>query len=616
MRFAERRSRARENWARLKQGDEAILWFGIATCGLAAGADGVVEAARSEIEQRGIRAHLIPVGCIGTCYLEPLMDIEKPGAPRISYGQMTPDKAREIIESYLVNGDPRPDLALGTLGDGEIPGIPGFFDLAMLKPQVRIATRNVGLINPEEIEHYLAAGGYEGFQRALTLEPEAVIEEVLRSGLRGRGGAGFPTGQKWRFARQAAGSPKYLICNADEGDPGAFMDRSVLEGDPHSVLEGMLVAAYAIGASEGYVYVRSEYPLALQRLTVALKQMRDCGLLGDNILDSGFSFDIRIKEGAGAFVCGEETAMIASLEGKRGMPNPRPPFPAQSGLWGKPTNINNVETFANVPAILLRGADWFASYGTEKSKGTKTFSLAGKVKRGGLIEVPMGMTLGQVIFDVGGGIIDDCGFKAVQTGGPSGGCLPARLADLPIEYESLAQAGSIMGSGGLVVLDDKTCIVDIARYFLAFTQKESCGKCPPCRLGTKQMLAILEDICAGSGRPADLELLAELAQVVKSSSLCGLGQTAPNPVLSTLDYFRDEYDAHINDKRCPAGVCKELIRYQILEEACKGCQACQRECPQEAIAGEKKEPHLIDQARCIKCGLCFEVCKFEAVEVR
>jgi NADH:ubiquinone oxidoreductase subunit F (NADH-binding)/(2Fe-2S) ferredoxin/Pyruvate/2-oxoacid:ferredoxin oxidoreductase delta subunit len=613
--FAERQARARDNWCRLNNGSGTVIWFGLATCGLAAGAGEVAEAVRSEIEQRKIAAHLIPVGCIGTCYLEPLMDIQKPGAPRISYGQMTADKARALIESYLVNGDPRLDLALGIIGDGQVDGVPRFFDLPMLKPQVRIATRNVGLINPEDIEHYLATGGYEGFQRALTMQPDAVIEEVSRSGLRGRGGAGFPTGQKWRFARQACGSPKYLICNADEGDPGAFMDRSVLEGDPHSVLEGMLIAAYAIGARQGYIYVRSEYPLAIQRLTVALAQMRDGRLLGADILGSGFDFDILIKEGAGAFVCGEETALIASLEGKRGMPNPRPPFPAESGLWGKPTNINNVETFANVPVILSRGADWFASFGTEKSKGTKTFSLAGKVKRGGLIEVPMGITLGEVIFDVGGGIIDDRGFKAVQTGGPSGGCLPARLAHLPIEYESLAQAGSIMGSGGLVVLDDRTCIVDIARYFLAFTQKESCGKCPPCRLGTKQMLAILEDFCAGKGSPEDLDLLAELAHVVKASSLCGLGQTAPNPVLSTLKYFRDEYEAHIIEKRCPAGVCKELIRYEILAELCKGCQACKRDCPRQCISGEKKAAHVIDQAACIKCGMCFEVCKLGAVEV-
>jgi NADH-quinone oxidoreductase subunit F len=565
---------------------------------------------QSELEKSKLRATIVPVGCIGICYLEPLLDIQQPGKPRICYGEMTPEKAREIIACYLVNDDPRPDLALGTLGEGEISGMPPLFDLPMLKPQVRIVTRNLGLINPEDINHYLAAGGYEGFQKALALDPNAVIEEVIKSGLRGRGGAGFPTGQKWRFARQATGSPKYLICNADEGDPGAFMDRSVLEGDPHTVLEGMLIAAYAIGASHGYIYIRSEYPLAIRRISVALEQMSSCGLLGEKILGADFSFDIQIKEGAGAFVCGEETALIASIEGKRGMPTSRPPFPATSGLWGKPTNINNVETFANLPPIMTRGADWFAGF------GTKTFSLTGKVKRSGLIEVPMGMSLGEVVFSIGGGILEDRKFKAVQTGGPSGGCLPASLANLPIDYESLAEAGSIMGSGGMVVLDDETCIVDIARYFLAFTQSESCGKCPPCRLGTKQMLAILEDICEGKGSLGDIELLGELAQAVKAASLCGLGQSAPNPVLSTMRYFRAEYDAHINEKRCPAGVCRELIHYTISEDKCTACGRCKRECPEQCISGEKKVPHKIDQSRCIKCGLCYEVCKFAAVEVK
>ncbi|KPJ64145.1 hypothetical protein AMK68_02235 [candidate division KD3-62 bacterium DG_56] len=568
MSLADLQAPAQENWQKLKHGPDPIIWSGLATCGLAAGQAEVLDAVAAALEHNAIRAQVVPVGCIGVCYLEPLMDIEKPGGPRICYAQMTPDKARAVIQSYLVNDDPRPDLALGTLGDGEIAGIPRFFDLPMLKSQVRIVLRNVGLINPEDIDHYIASGGYQGFQQALSMAPEAVIDEVTESGLRGRGGAGFPTGQKWRFARQASGSPKYLICNADEGDPGAFMDRSVLEGDPHSVLEGMLIAGYAIGASEGYIYVRSEYPLAIKRMSIALEQMRNCGLLGENILGSGFDFDIKIKEGAGAFVCGEETALIASIEGKRGMPNPRPPFPATSGLWGKPTNINNVETFANLPVILSRGADWFASYGTEKSKGTKTFSLTGKVKRSGLIEVPMGMSLGDVIFSIGGGIVDDGELKAVQSGGPSGGCLPARLANLPIEYESLAEAGSIMGSGGLVVLDDKTCVVDMARYFLSFTQRESCGKCVPCRLGTKQMEAILEDICAGRGTPEHVTLLTDLARAVKAGSLCGLGQTAPNPVLSTLRYFQDEYDAHIREKRCPAAACWGLFR-----------SPCQHACP-------------------------------------
>ncbi len=615
MNLASLQGTARRKYDSLKEGGKPVIWAGLATCGLAAGSDEVVSAVKAELERHSLEAEIIPVGCIGLCYLEPLLDIEKPGRARISYGQMTPEKAREVIESYLLHDDPRPELALGTIG-GKADGIPPLFDLPMLKPQVRIATRNIGLINPEDIEHYLAMGGYEGLQRALDISPEAVIEVVTQSGLRGRGGAGFPTGRKWQFARNAPGSPKYLICNADEGDPGAFMDRSVLEGDPHSVLEGMLIAGYAIGAHQGLIYVRSEYPLAIDRLALALEQMRSHGLLGENILGSGFNFDIEIKEGAGAFVCGEETALIASLEGRRGQPRPRPPFPATSGLWGKPTNINNVETFANVPPIMSRGAEWFAGFGSDGSKGTKTFSLTGKVKHSGLIEVPMGISLGEVVNVVGGGILEDRAFKAVQTGGPSGGCLPASLSELPIEYESLARAGSIMGSGGMVVLDETTCIVDVARYFLTFTQNESCGKCVPCRLGTKQMLGMLEDICAGRSKPGDLDLLEELAAVVKASSLCQLGQTAPNPVLSTLRYFRDEYEAHVVEHRCPAGVCKELIHYEIVAEKCTGCGRCRRDCPQQCISGEAKQPHVIDQSRCIKCGLCREVCRFEAVEVR
>jgi NADH-quinone oxidoreductase subunit F len=614
--LAQLREQAKAKWADLLGGDRPIIWSGLATCGLASGAAEVLEAAQDELRTLGIEARVVPVGCIGTCYAEPLLDLQKPGGPRVSYGSVTPESAREIVRSFFQDSDPRPDLALGTIGETAMDGLPRLFDLPMLKPQVRIVTRNLGLIDPEDMDHYLAAGGYEGLEKALTMKPEAVIEEVLASGLRGRGGAGFPTGLKWRFARQAPGSPKYLICNADEGDPGAFMDRSVLEGDPHSVLEGMLIAAYAIGASEGIIYVRAEYPLAIRRLTIALAQMRERGLLGERILGADFSFDIEIREGAGAFVCGEETALIASLEGRRGLPTPRPPFPATSGLWGKPTNINNVETFANLPVILARGAAWFAGYGTEKSKGTKTFALAGKVKHSGLIEVPMGITLGEVVNGVGGGILDDQPFKAVQTGGPSGGCLPASLSDLPIEYESLAQAGSIMGSGGMVVLDAGTCIVDIARYFLTFTQNESCGKCPPCRLGTKQMLAILDDICGGRSQPGDLAVLEELAEAVKGASLCALGQTAPNPVLSTLRYFRDEYDAHVIEHRCPAGVCKDLIQYTILEETCTGCGRCKRECPQQCITGEPREPHAIDLLQCVKCGMCMEVCRFEAVEVR
>jgi NADH:ubiquinone oxidoreductase subunit F (NADH-binding)/NAD-dependent dihydropyrimidine dehydrogenase PreA subunit len=480
---------------------------------------------------------------------------------------------------------------------------------------VRIALRNCGFIDPENINHYIARGGYSGLIKALGMKPEAVIEEVKKSGLRGRGGAGFPTGVKWGLCRKSPGTIKYVICNADEGDPGAFMNRSLLEGDPHAVLEGILIGAYAIGTGEGYIYIRAEYPLAIDRLKLALSQMADYGLVGDNILGSNFSFQLKIKQGAGAFVCGEETALMASIEGKRGMPRSRPPFPAQAGLWGKPTNINNVETWGSVSAILQKGADWYASYGSERSKGTKTFSLVGKIVRTGLIEVPMGIPLQEIIYGIGGGIPGGKRFKAVQTGGPSGGCLPASLLNLPVDYESLTQAGSIMGSGGMVVMDEDTCMVDIARYFLSFTQSESCGKCVPCRLGTKQMLDILQDITSGKGKLEDIDLLLKLGEQVKAGSLCGLGQTAPNPVLTTIRYFRDEYEAHVNEKRCPALVCTELISYYILPDKCQGCLICLRNCPVEAISGGKRMVHVIDQSECIKCGNCLDLCptRFDAV---
>jgi len=559
MTFDKIRTQAISEWEALEHSDKPRILIGAATCGQAAGATAVLEAIETKLAQHNIEAIITQVGCIGPCYAEPIVNIIKPGRPHIYYGNLTPELASQIVEDYLINDDPRPDLALGTVGDGSVKDIPKFFELPMLKPQVRVALRNCGLIDPENINHYIANGGYNGLVRTLGMTPETVIEEVKKSGLRGRGGAGFPTGLKWEFCRRSPGTVKYVICNADEGDPGAFMDRSLLEGDPHVVLEGMLIGAYAIGATDGYIYIRAEYPLAIKRLKVALKQMEEYGLVGENILGSDFSFHIKIKQGAGAFVCGEETALMASIEGKRGMPRSRPPFPAQAGLWGKPTNINNVETWGNVSAILQRGGDWYASYGSETSKGTKTFALAGKINRTGLIEVPMGIPLQEIVYEIGGGIPDGKRFKAVQTGGPSGGCLPVSHLDLPVDYESLTQAGSIMGSGGMVVMDEDTCMIDVARFFLSFTQAESCGKCVPCRLGTKQMLDILENICNGRGRLEDIDLLLELGEQVKAGSLCGLGQTTPNPVLTTIRYFRDEYEEHIKKHHCRAAVCRGLV---------------------------------------------------------
>jgi NADH:ubiquinone oxidoreductase subunit F (NADH-binding)/NAD-dependent dihydropyrimidine dehydrogenase PreA subunit/(2Fe-2S) ferredoxin len=575
----------------------------------------VIKAIKAELTKHKIEADIMQVGCIGTCYAEPLVDIVKPGRPRLSYGNVTPQIVPQLVEDYLINDNPRPDLALGTMGEGNITGIPNFWELPMLKPQVRIVLRNCGIIDPEKIEHYIARGGYSGIINALKMTPQQVIDTIKNSGLRGRGGAGFATGTKWQLCHDAPGKTKYIICNADEGDPGAFMNRSLLESDPHAALEGMLIGAYAIGAKEGYIYCRAEYPLAIARLKTALKQMEEYGLLGEHILGADFSFHLKIKEGAGAFVCGEETALIASIEGKRGMPRSRPPFPAQSGLWGQPTNINNVETWADAAVILQRGSDWYAGYGTEKSKGTKTFALAGKINRTGLIEVPMGIPLREIIYGIGGGIPNDKKFKAVQTGGPSGGCLPASLLDLTVDYESLAQAGAIMGSGGMVVTDEETCMVDFARYFLSFTQAESCGKCVPCRIGTKQMLDILEKITRGQGQPQDVDRLVRLSQSVKAGSLCGLGQTAPNPVLTTHRYFAEEYDAHTKEKRCPALACSALVRYYILPDKCQGCGICLRECPTEAIAGGKRLVHVVNQEKCIKCGTCYDVCpaRFGAV---
>jgi len=575
------------------------------------GAVQVRDALAREIEEQGLarEVDLVETGCHGLCAGAPVLAVDPYG---FFYQHVRPEDASDIVGTTLKSGAPLERLGYDVNGTRVIDReqVPFF------RGQRFVVLRNCGQIDPTRVEDYIRRDGYAALARALSeLSPEDVIEQVKASGLRGRGGAGFPTGRKWELARSSPGDKKYLICNADEGDPGAFMDRGVLEGDPHSVLEGMAIAAYAIGADEGYIYVRAEYPIAVRHLRIAIAQAEAMGLLGSSILGTDFGFTVRLKEGAGAFVCGEETALMASIEGRRGMPNPRPPFPAQSGLWGKPTNINNVETFANIAPIVLRGGEWYASVGTEGSKGTKVFSLAGKVANTGLVEVPMGITLREVIFDIGGGMQGGHEFKAAQMGGPSGGCVPAQHLDLPIDYESLTAVGSIMGSGGMIVVDDATCIVDLARFFLNFVQSESCGKCVPCRVGTRRMLEILTRITQGEGREEDLEALGRLGRVIKDSSLCGLGQTGPNPVLSTLRYFRDEYLAHIRDRRCPAGVCHELICYIIDPEVCTGCTLCARKCPQGAIAGDKKQPHTIDAAQCVKCGLCLEVCKFDAVKV-
>ena len=610
------KQRSKQQWDALQNSSRPRIFVGMATCGRSAGATEMIDVLREELQTRELDCELVEVGCIGLCYIEPIISISKPGRPSVFYGEVTAKKAAQLVEGYLVGDDPMAESAMGTVGEGRIEGIPQLFETPVFKPQVRRTLRNCGFIDPTKLEHYVANGGYDGLAKALEMGPDGIVEEIKASGIRGRGGAGFPTWRKWQFCKDAKSEKKYLVCNADEGDPGAFMNRSLLEGDPHALLEGMAIAGHAIGADTGIIYCRAEYPLALERLAVALVQAEENNLLGEDILGSGFNFKIKIKEGAGAFVCGEETALIASIEGMRGMPRPRPPFPAVSGLWGKPTIINNVETLAGVAMILQNGADWFTQYGSENSKGTKTFALVGKVERTGLVEVPLGITLREMIFDIGGGTLGGKPFKAVQTGGPSGGCIPSELLDTPVDYDSLQKAGTIMGSGGMVVMDEETCMVDVARYFLEFTQKESCGECVPCRLGTKQMLDILEDIVAGKGTLEDLDLLTDVGGCVSKGSLCGLGQTAPNPVLTTLRYFRNEYEAHIRDKSCPAKVCKALISFSIDAEKCIGCMVCAKACPAEAIEGEKKEPHRIIQEKCISCGMCYEVCpkKASAVE--
>jgi NADH-quinone oxidoreductase subunit F len=602
---------------RVQHGQVHVV-VGMNTCGIASGARETLQAFSEEMNRQGASGQIFQTGCVGMCFEEPLVDVIRAGQPKVTYKHLEASKAARVVEGHLLGGEPVKEWVLAQMprGTRALKGIPAYDDLPYNAKQQKIVLRKCGYIDPEEIDQYIATDGYFALAKAvLEMTPEAVIETVLASGLRGRGGAGFPTGLKWRATRQAPNVPKYVVCNADEGDPGAFMDRSVLEGDPHSVLEGMLIAGYGIGAQEAYIYVRAEYPVAVRRLQRAIEQAKASGLIGQNIFGSDFSFDIKIKMGAGAFVCGEETALLASIEGKRGMPRPRPPFPAQAGLWGKPTNINNVETYSNVPAIVLNGAEWYAAFGTPNSKGTKVFCITGKVKNSGLIEVPMGIRLHEIIFDIGGGILNDRAFKAVQTGGPSGGVLPENLLDLPVDYQELAKAGSIMGSGGVVVLDETTCMADVARYFLTFTQSESCGKCTPCREGLQRMYQILDRICQGEGKEGDLEQLEALALSVKDASLCGLGQTAPNPVLTVLRYFREEVEAHIREKRCPAGVCAALVRYEIDPEKCKACGICRKKCPVEAIEGAPKVVHKIIQEKCIRCGTCYEVCpkKFNAI---
>ncbi|MBO4898068.1 MAG: NADH-quinone oxidoreductase subunit NuoF [Clostridia bacterium] len=552
---------------------------------------------------------LVQTGCFGLCALGPVVVVYPEGA---FYSRVKPEDVAEIVSEHLLKGRIVTRLLYDeTVADKEVKPLD---EVNFYKKQMRIALRNCGVINPENIDEYIAVDGYKALHKVLTeMTPEGVIDEILKSGLRGRGGAGFPTGRKWSFARASVGDKKYVCCNADEGDPGAFMDRSVLEGDPHSVIEAMAIAAYAIGSDEGFIYIRAEYPIAVQRLQIAIDQARDYGLLGKNIFGTDFSFDLHLRLGAGAFVCGEETALMTSIEGKRGEPRPRPPFPAIKGLFGKPTILNNVETYANITAIINNGADWFNTIGTEKSRGTKVFALGGKINNTGLVEVPMGTTLREIIEEIGGGIPNGKKFKAAQTGGPSGGCIPASLIDTPIDYDSLMAIGSMMGSGGLIVMDEDTCMVDIAKFFLEFTVDESCGKCAPCRVGTRRLLDILTKITEGNGTMEDLDKLEELCMAIKSSALCGLGQTAPNPVLSTLRYFRDEYEAHVRDKKCPAGVCKKLLEYYIQPDKCKGCSLCSRQCPVGAISGEIKSPFTIDSSKCIKCGACMETCKFGAI---
>ena len=614
--------------------DSVKIVVGMATSGIASGAGDVYEALSSEIQKRKLPYILTRTGSMGMDFIEPLVDVIEKDKPRLAYGKMTKEKAPQLIDQivkgtidkikpiYRVDEEDiiarreKKQYLKGALPE-YLRDIPAMYDIPFYKKQVKIATRNCGIIDPENIEEYIARGGYLAAQKALTsMEPAAIVEDVIKSGLRGRGGGGFLTGIKWQSCVAAKGEIKYVICNGDEGDPGAYMDRSVMEGDPHSVIEGMIIGAYAIGAKEGYIYVRNEYPLAVANLTKAIADARSRGLLGKNIFGTNFSFDIKIGKGAGAFVCGESTALMASLEGKAGEPRAKYVHTVEHGLWDRPTNLNNVETWANVPVIVSRSGKWFSEIGVPHSTGTKVFSLVGKVNNIGLVEVPMGIPLKDIIYDIGGGIPGGRKFKAVQTGGPSGGCIPAKMMDLSVDFDALWEAGSMMGSGGMIVMDEKTCMVDLARYFIEFLAAESCGKCTPCREGVRRMNDILHDICAGRGQEGDVEMLESMAKGIVDGSLCALGGSAPNPVLSTIKYFREEYDAHIRQKHCPAGVCRALIRYEITAKKCTGCGVCAKKCPSACISGEKKKAHKIDQKKCIKCGICMESCKFDAITVK
>lgn len=570
--------------------------LGYGSCGIASGAAEVLAG----LESKGVAVE--KVGCNGLCFAEPIVEVIGDNGESVLYGRLNKDSAVSLAEAVLKGELPEQNR----LSDE---------DLRFINGQTRIVLSGCGKVNPESIESYISAGGYTALRKALELGADGIIEEIKKSGLRGRGGAGFPTYIKWQSAKNSVSDEKYIVCNADEGDPGAFMDRAVLEGDPHRVLEGMMIAGIAVGAETGIIYVRAEYPLAVRRLELAISQMRENGILGENIFGSGFSFDFRIMMGAGAFVCGEETALLASLGGNRGMPVTKPPFPAQKGFRNQPTNINNVETFANVSWIICNGGEAFASMGTEGSKGTKVFALAGRVKRGGLVEVPMGLTIKDIVFGICGGIVDDAEIKAVQMGGPSGGCIPENMLDTVIDYESIAKTGAIMGSGGMIVMDEKTCMVDMAKFFMDFTSKESCGKCVPCRIGTTRMLEILKRIVKGEGAPEDIDTLTELGESIKTGALCGLGNSAPNPVLTTIKYFKDEYEAHINDKCCPAKKCTSLIRLEIDADLCKGCSLCSKKCPVGAISGQVKSPFVIDEARCVRCSQCIESCRFNAIKI-